>query len=324
MKPILVVQGATRIDDVPGLAGLQDEAEIRLASSTAGLRAALPGAEVMLGWNFRAANLRQCWAAADSLRWVHWAGAGVDAALFPEMRASEVVLTNARGVFDRAMAEWTLGMIVAFAKDLTRTLALQARAEWKHRLSEMVTGKAVLVVGVGAIGREVGRLLRALGMRVEGVGRSARDDDADFGRVHAIDDLRGLLPTADYVVLITPLTEATRGLFGAAEFAAMAPHARLINIGRGALVDEVALLAALEAGQIGGAALDVFVEEPLPSDHPLWKAPNCIVSPHMSGDFAGFEAVMAEQFLANWARYRRGETLLNPVDKDLGFARAGG
>jgi phosphoglycerate dehydrogenase-like enzyme len=187
-------------------------------------------------------------------------------------------------------------------------------------MSEKVQGKRALVVGVGSIGREVGRLLRVAGMEVEAIGRSARDGDADFGHVHGIDDLLTRLPGADYVVLITPLTEQTRGLFGASEFAAMKPGARFINIGRGPLVDESALLEALQQQRIAGAALDVFVEEPLPPDSPFWSAPNCLVSPHMSGDYAEFEAAMADQFVDNWARYLAGEPLCNLVDKRLGFA----
>jgi phosphoglycerate dehydrogenase-like enzyme len=320
MKPVLLVQGVKHIDEVPRLAELSDQAEIRCASSVEELRAMLPGAEVMLGWNFRAASLREAWSAVDSLRWIHWAGAGVDAAMFDELVASDIQFTNARGVFDRPMAEWVLGMIIAFAKGFPATLACQARGEWQHRLSEQVAGKRVLVVGVGSIGRAVGRLLRSVDMVVEVVGRSARDGDPDFGHVFAIEDLPVCLPRADYVVLITPLTEQTRDLFAADEFAAMKPQARFINIGRGALVVEDALLKALQEGGIAGAALDVFVEEPLPSQSPFWTAPNCLVSPHMSGDYAEFETTMAAQFVENWRRYLAGKALLNRVDKRLGFA----
>ena len=320
MKPVLLVQGVNAIEEVPRLHELRDQAEIRCAGDDAAFREMLPGAEIMLGWNFRAASLRDAWSLADSLRWIHWAGAGVDAAMFDELVNSDVHFTNARGVFDRPMAEWVLGMIIAFAKRFPQTLASQAQCEWHYRMSEKVQGKRALVVGVGSIGREVGRLLRAAGMEVEAIGRTARDGDADFGRVHAIGDLLEQLAQADYVVLITPLTEQTRGLFGAAEFAAMPAHARFINIGRGALVDEVALLDALQQGRIAGAALDVFLEEPLPPESPFWTAPNCLVSPHMSGDYDEFESVMATQFVDNWARYLAGESLYNLVDKQLGFA----
>ncbi len=320
MKPVLLVQGVKDIDEVPRLHELRDQAEIRCAHDDADFRRMLPGAEVLLGWNFRAASLREAWAEADGLRWIHWAGAGVDAAMFDELVASEVQFTNARGVFDRPMAEWVLGMIIGFAKRFAETFANQAQAQWQHQMSEIVTGKRVLVVGVGSIGREVGRLLQAVGMTVEVMGRSARDGDTDFGQVFAIDDLLARLPGADYVVSITPLTEQTRGLFGAAEFAAMNSQARFINIGRGALVDETALLDALHKERIAGAALDVFVEEPLPPQSPFWTAPNCVVSPHMSGDYAEFESVMADQFIDNWARYLAREPLHNLIDKRLGFA----
>lgn len=319
MPPVLVIQGATRIDDVPRLDELTEQAEIRFATSVDELRDALQGAEVLLGWNFRADNLRAAWDSARDLRWIHWGGAGVDAVLFDELRHSDIRLTNARGVFDRPMAEWVLGMIICFAKQIPQTLACQARSEWNHRYSELITGKRALIVGVGSIGREIGRLLRVAGMEVEAVGRSARDGDVDFGRVHAIGDLQARLPQADYVVLITPLTSQTRNLFGVAEFSAMSPHARFINAGRGPLVVEADLLAALNGGQIAGAALDVFVDEPLPAESPFWRAPNCIVSPHMSGDFSGYETVVAGQFLHNWALYREGRTLINSVDKSLGF-----
>lgn len=320
MKPVLVIQGVNSIDEVPGLDELAGQAEIRTATSVSELRAALPGANVVLGWNFRADNLRESWSAADSLRWIHWAGAGVDAAMFEELVNSDVQLTNARGVFDQPMAEWVLGMIIAFAKRFPETWASQARAEWHQQLSEQVAGKRALVVGVGSIGRAIGRLLRAAGMQVEAIGRSARSGDVDFGQVHAVDDLLTHLPAADFVVLITPLTEQTRSLFATEQFAAMNPRARFINVGRGALVVEDALLAALREGQIAGAALDVFAEEPLPPQSPFWTAPNCLISPHMSGDYAEYEAAMAQQFIANWQRFCKGEGLSNLIDKELGFA----
>jgi phosphoglycerate dehydrogenase-like enzyme len=324
LKPVLVIQGAQRIDEVPRLKELSEQAELRFATSTDELRAALTGADAMLGWNFRADSLRAAWDRAHDLRWIHWAGAGVDAAMFPELVASDVQLTNARGIFDVPIAEWVLGMIICFAKQIPQTLEFQSKAEWNQRLTEYVSGKRALVVGVGSIGRAIGRLLQAVGMKVDAIGRSAREGGADFDHIHAVDELLEHLPDADYVVLITPLTEQTRNLFGAAEFAAMAPHARFINIGRGALVVEDALLAALNDGQIAGTALDVFVEEPLPPENPLWQAPNCLISPHMSGDYIEFETAMANQFMANWGHYLAGEPLNNIVDKKLGFVPSAG
>jgi phosphoglycerate dehydrogenase-like enzyme len=320
MKPILVVQGTKNCADVPGLDSMSDQAEMRYAITTEELMEALPGADAMLGWNFRADSLQKAWAHADKLRWIHWCGAGVDAAMFPELVASDVELTNARGIFDRPMAEWTLGVILAFAKQIPQSVKLQMNGEWKYRMSETIINKSVLVVGVGSIGREVAKLLSAAGMKVEGVGRSAREGDPVFGNIHAIDNLQGQLPLADYVVLVTPLTAQTRNLFGKNEFNAMASHARFINIGRGPLVVESDLLEALNNEQIAGAALDVFVEEPLPADSGFWAAKNCFVSPHISGDYQEYENAMADQFLNNWGLFINGHSLNNLVDKKLGFS----
>ncbi|MGE3289737.1 MAG: D-2-hydroxyacid dehydrogenase, partial [Pseudonocardia sp.] len=171
------------------------------------------------------------------------------------------------------------------------------------------------------IGRAIGRLLRGLGMRVRGVGRSARDDDPDFGDVASPADLPRLLPETDYVVLAAPLTDETRGLVGAAELRAMRPTARLINVGRGELVDEAALVAVLEAGGIGGAALDVFEREPLPASSPLWALPGVIVSPHMSADAVGWREQLADLFLDNLRRWCAGRPLRNVVDKSVGYVR---
>ncbi len=319
MRHIIVVQGAKGPEEVPGISAIADQAELRFAPDEAALRTALPGADVLLGWNFKAGGLKNVWDQAQHLKWIHWSGAGVDAVLFDELRDSDITLTNVRGAFDRPMAEWTLGHVIGFAKGTYDTFRRQGERRWEHRETEMIQGKSVLIVGVGSIGRECARVLGAMDMIISGVGRTARKGDPDFGEIHAVTTLSAHLPEADYVILITPLTEDTRGLFGADEFAAMKKTARFINIGRGPLVDEAALVAALENGEIAGAALDVFVTEPLPEDSPFWDAPNCIVSPHMSGDFVGFESTMTDMFIRNLARYERGEELVNVVDKAAGF-----
>ena len=318
-RTTVVVQGVDSPGEVPGIEAIEADATIRCASDLDTLRAALPDAEVLLGWSFAADDITRVFDRADRLRWIQWGGAGVDAALFPALVASDVTLTNVRGVFDQPMAEYTLGMILAFAKDFRRTDTLQRERTWLHRLTEPVAGTKALVVGAGSIGRAIARTLRAAGIEVEGVGRTARDGDSDFGRVHDNSDLNRALGSADWVVLITPLTAQTRNLFDATRFAAMKPTARFFNLGRGALVDEPAMIEALENGAIAGAGLDVFVDEPLPADSPLWGMENVFVSPHMSGDFHGHKAAMAKVFIENFRRYRSGEPLLNVVDKGLGF-----
>jgi phosphoglycerate dehydrogenase-like enzyme len=280
---------------------------MRFASDASSLADALPGAEVLLVWDFTSDAVRDAWPAADALRWVHTASAGVDRLTFPGLLESDVTLTNSRGVFDRPMAEYVLGLVLAMAKDLPGTIAAQERGEWHHRETEPIGGRRAVVVGGGPIGRAIAGLLSAVGMDVELVGRR------DF------DGLPGLLPGADWLVLAAPLTDATRGMLDAAALALLRPSARVINVGRGALVVEPDLVDALRDGRLAGAALDVFAREPLPADSPLWTQPGVIVSPHMSGDLIGWRQELVEVFRDNLARYRAGEPLHNVVDKTLGY-----
>lgn len=317
----LVIHGVETAEEIPGIGRISADTRILCAPDLVSLERHLPEADVLLGWNFRATELQQAWPLADRLRWIQWGGAGVDAVLFPELVASDVQLTNARGVFDRAMAEYTLGLILSFGKDFFETYTAQREHRWSYRLTELMAGRSVVVVGVGSIGREIARLLKRMDFVVSGVGRSARGADPDFGDIHGVSDLNCCLSQADYVVLITPLTPETRGLFGAEQFSAMKSSARFINLGRGELVDEGALLEALQGGKIAAAGLDVFCTEPLPAESPFWDLDNVIVSPHISGDYQGHQEAMAEIFLENFERFRDGRELLNQIDKSLGFAK---
>ncbi len=319
VQPIIVIKGAAGAEQAPGIGIIAGEAELRFADSQESLLEALPGATILLGMNFSDGNLSGVWPHAGDLRWIHWTGAGVDGVLFPELIRSDVVLTNSRGIFDRAMAEYVLGLILSFAKRFPESTRHQDERRWQHRLSEMVSGAQVLVVGVGSIGREIARLLRSAGLRVEGVGRRARAADDDFGAVYPREDLDSVLPAADYVVIVVPLTEESRGMFGAAQFSVMKPSARIINVARGAIVDEEALAEALRDGQIAGAALDVTAVEPLPTESPLWAMPQVIVSPHMSGDYIGYKQAVVSAFVDNFRRFQTDEPLLNVVDKISGF-----
>jgi len=306
----------------PGMDEVEAVADVRYATAET-LPTTVRGADVLLVWDFLSTAVADAWPEAGSLRWAHVASAGVDRLLFPGLVTSDVVVTNSRGVFDRPMAEYVLGLVLAFAKDLPTTLALQGRREWRHRETERVDGREVLLVGTGPIGRAIADMLRAVGMRVVAVGRTAREHDPGLGRVHPSCDLPGLLPSADFVVVAAPLTDGTRGLFDAGAFGHMKPTARFVNVGRGPIVVEDDLVAALRDGQIAGAALDVFAEEPLGPDHPLWAAPNLVVSPHMSGDAVGWLDALTALFCDNFRRWRSGSPLLNVVDKELGYvARA--
>lgn len=318
-NPVVTVFGARSLDELPGLERAGDQARIHFAADDDALAAVIGETEILLGWDFRAGVLERAWPGAGRLRWVHWAGAGVDAVLFPAFRDSEVVLTNARGVFDRHMAEYVLGLVLCFAKDFPGTMRVQAQRRWDFRYTETIRGKTALLVGVGSIGRTIGALLADAGMSVTGIGRSPRADDPVFGDVHPLADLDAQLARADYVINVTPSTPETRGLFDAGRFRCMKPEARFINVGRGDAVDEAALVEALGSGRPAGAALDVFADEPLAADSPLWRLDNVIVSPHMSGDATGTHAELVAQFTDNLQRFVRGEPLLNVVDKRRGY-----
>ncbi|CAM2925321.1 D-2-hydroxyacid dehydrogenase [Saccharomonospora xinjiangensis] len=297
---------------------IESVASVRYADAGE-LPSALRGADALFVYDFLSKAVPGAWHAADRLRWLHIASAGVDPVMFPELRDSDVVLTNSRGVFDAAIAEYVLGLVIAFAKDFAGSLRLQQQRTWRHRETERVAGTSALVVGTGPIGRAIARLLRVVGMRVAGAGRSARQGDPDFGDVVASDDLAQHLPGFDVVVAVAPLTEHTRGMFDARAFAAMREGARFVNVGRGELVVTADLVSALREGHLSGAALDVFEQEPLPPESPLWTMENVLVSAHMSGDVVGWRNALVELFADNFARWCDGRPLRNVVDKHLGY-----
>ena len=318
-QPTILIYGASTPADVPGLTTHLPGYAFRCVPEGGDLAGALPGAEVILGWKFNAKELQSSWSNAKQVKWVHWCGAGVDAALFPELASSDVILTNARGLFDDAMAEYAAGLVIGLAKGFWPMFKAQEERRWGYAMTETVAGKRALIVGAGSIGTAMGAKLRALNMEVEGIARTARPGDDVFSAIGGMDDLNAALDRADYVLLVTPLTEQTRNLFAAPQFKAMQSHARFLNFGRGPLVVEEDLIAALRDGEIAGAALDVFCEEPLAVDNPIWDAPNLIVSPHMSGDFHGYFEMMAEQFVDNLKRYLGGQAMMNVVDKEIGY-----
>ena len=319
-KPVITVLTAPGEPEPPGIDAVRARGEVRLAWDEETLREALPDSQVMMVTDFRTEALEAAWPMADKLEWIHATSAGVDALMFPALIDSDVTVTNARGIFDRSIAEYVLCTMLMFAKDFPRSMRLQAGHKWKHRDTERAEGREVLIVGAGSIGRQIARLARAVGMNPHGVARRARSGDEDFVAVHANEQLFDQLAVADFVVIAAPLTPQTEGLFDQKAFAAMKKEARLINIGRGPIVNTRDLLDALNKGEIAGAALDVFEEEPLPEDHPLWEMGNVILTPHMSGDFIGWRRALTDQFLENFDRWHKGGELFNHVDKKLGYA----
>ena len=285
---------------------------------------AIPNAEVYLGFGIP----RPLLLAGKRLRWVHSAAAGVGNALYPEMRDGDVVLTNSAGVHAIPIAEYIVATVLYFFRGLDIAVDQQRRAEWNKRpfvgegspLRE-VGGSCVLVVGAGGIGSEAARRLSALGARCVGVRRRpALGVPEGFERVIGFEAIDDELSRADVVVLAAPLTEETRGLLDARRMDALSASAIVVNVARGALLDEAALIERLRTGRIRGAALDVFQEEPLASESPLWQLRSVLVTPHVSPVSPGrFWTRELDLFLDNWRRFVRGEQLRNVVDKRAGY-----
>jgi phosphoglycerate dehydrogenase-like enzyme len=326
-RPVVVIAGTRAEGPPPGIERAEPYVELRRAGDLPSLLEAVAEADAIFLWGAEREWLQEAWPRAERLRWIHSPSDGVEWLLFPDLIDSDVEVTNARGVFDDSIAEWVIGAMLAFTARILQQRDAQLRGEWIAGTTERLAGTRLLVVGPGPIGRAVARRAIGLGVEVGGAGRTAREDEI-LGTIVATDDeeaLTAVLGEADVVFDAMPLTPATRGFFDATRLRAMKPSARFINVGRGATVDQEALIEALRDGTIAGAALDVFEIEPVPADSPLWTMPNVLMSPHMSGDFEGWEAATVAVFVDNAARFARGEPLRNPVDKRAGHGtdRAG-
>jgi phosphoglycerate dehydrogenase-like enzyme len=269
-------------------------------------------ANIVLGWTVPAEAARR----ARRLRWVQCIGAGVDRLVTVREIPDSVVITRVGRGFAAAMAEHVLGYLLALTLEVPRALDQQRRRAWEPYSAPLLRDRTALVVGLGEIGGEIARLLRAAGLRVLGVNRSgtpsAHADET--WPAAALDDV---LPRGEIVVLAAPLTAETRHLLDAGRLALLPRGAWLVNVGRGALVDEPALVGALRAGQVGRAALDVFESEPLPPDSPLWTMDGVIVTPHVAGPDDA--AAICDLFAENYARFRAGQPLLYCVDRARGY-----
>lgn len=285
---------------------------------------AIRDAEVYFGFGIP----RPLFLQARRLRWVHSAAAGVGSALYPEMMSSDVLLTNSAGVHAVPIAEYVVAGVLHFFRGLDVAAAQQHERQWDKRFFvadnsplREVTGARVLIVGAGGIGTEVARRLSALGARCTGLRRHPeRGTPPGFERVVGTAALDDELPHADVVVIAAPLTAESRGLMTAERLKSLRAGTILVNVARGALVDEDALAERLRAGELRGAVLDVFREEPLASTSPLWQLRNALLTPHISPVSPGqFWPRALEVFCDNWARYVRGEPLRNLVDKQAGY-----
>jgi phosphoglycerate dehydrogenase-like enzyme len=281
-------------------------------STPAEAKSVVAEADILYAWKFPPA----LYPMATRLSWLQAMGAGVDWALVPTLPAG-VVVTRIPGIFGPWMREYVLGWCLSMTQRTETYRRAQRERRWRQEiLPERLAGKTMAIVGLGDIGRTIAAGAGALGVRVIGVSRSGRAVRG-VERVFRLPRLERALSEADFVIVVLPLTEDTRGLIAAEALAAMKPTAWLFNIGRGAVVDEPALIGALKARRIGGAVLDVFATEPLPPDHPLWGLDNVVVTPHVSGPSTPAE--ITPVFNDNLARWLAGRPLRHVVDRARGY-----
>jgi phosphoglycerate dehydrogenase-like enzyme len=294
--------------------GLARRIDVTFGCDPEGFDGHLAEAEILLANTFDATDLAR---RAPRLKWVQSTSAGVEK-LAPYIPPG-IVLTNASGVHTPKGGEYAMTALLMLNHRVPDFVTNQRARRWQHAHSTPIAGKTLLALGLGAIGGAAARLARRFGMRILGISRSgARHPAVD--RVHRPRDLRKLLPKADFVLVTLPLTAETRGMLGRAELDLLPRHAGIVNLGRGAVIDNDALADKLAAGTLGGAVLDVFPEEPLPDGSPLWATPNLIISPHCAvDDEAAYAARACAIFLDNLERYLDGRKLKNVVDPSLGY-----
>ncbi len=275
---------------------------------------------------FAIALSREAIARATRLRWLHCSGHAVGHFPLADLTARGVIVTNSRGIQSVPIAEHVMACLLALARRLPQTLRDQQDRTWRPNALTgeaspwLIAERTIGIIGVGTLGEAIAVRAKAFGMRVIGMRRNpARGVPAGFDEVVGAPDRDRLLGESDVIVIAAPLTPETNRLLDAASIAKMKPGAILINIARGQLVDEAALAEALESGRLGGAALDVFTTEPLPTDSPFWAMPNVVVTPHNSGFRTGHFDAVIDLFAENLKRFERGVELLNVVDLTVGY-----
>jgi phosphoglycerate dehydrogenase-like enzyme len=281
----------------------------------------LPDTDIFVGHSLRPTQFPD----AKKLKWIHSTAAGVSQLTYPELRDSGIVVTNPSGIFSVPMAEHIMGLLIAMTRNFPDSVRMQDRSEWsqqllwdKYPLTEL-NGQLLLIVGFGSIGHELARRAKAFDMLVWGVSRSGNGDTALAERIVPVGQLHELLPHADFVVLCAPETPETRHLIGAKELALLKPTARLINVARGSLVDQTALLHALHRKELAGAALDVTDPEPPSPDDALWKALNLMITPHTSAISDRLWPRETAVLLDLLERWFDGRELFNQVDLRRGY-----
>ena len=304
---------------------LRAVADVSISNNQAELEALAPQAEVILfsGFTGKSVDLRDVWKHTNRVRWVHSLSAGVEKVLFPELIASDVPLTNARGVFKRSLAEFVvLGMLYHY-KRVRRLIESQRKHYWDDFKVKFIHDRVMGVVGYGEIGRECAILAKGMGVKIHAVRRNPERsaNDPILERVFKLEELHDMLAEIDVLVCAAPLTPETHHMISDPQFGVMKPTSVVMNVGRGPVIDEAALVRALQNGKIAGAALDVFEEEPLPPSSALWDMENVLISPHCTDrtEDPDWLDLSMQLFVENFRRYQEGEPLENIVDKKAGY-----
>lgn len=260
-------------------------------------------------------------AETPAVRWIQLASAGVPGALCPVATKQNIRVTNLAGLYGATIAEHALGLMLILSRNLQIVQCNQAQKKWDRSVANTMRdlhGKTIAIVGLGNIGQNIARLSKALGMRVVGCRRTPRPTPFT-DRVYALAEMKTMFAEAEYVAVAAPLTRETDGMLGPAEFRAMRQGAFFINVSRGPVAQDAALVDALQSGHLGGAGLDVFAVEPLPPEHPLWAMPNVVVSPHFSGETVNTSALPAQRFTRNLRNWLANRDLEGVVNLELGY-----
>lgn len=294
---------------------------LKIGKTADALGDAVKDARVLFNWTGSKPEVRRILETAPKLEWIHAMFAGLDRSLFPELVASPIPLTNGRGVFSQSLAEFVILGVLYFAKDADRMAKAKAEHRWDVYDKLEIRKQTMGIVAHGDIGRAVACRAKALGMRVLAQRRNPapRPGDEHVDCVFGVDGLHAMLPECDYVVVTAPLTPETTGMIAKPEFDLMKPGAVILNVGRGPVIDELAMLEALRTKRIRGAALDVFTVEPLPADSPFWDLDNVLISSHCADHVEGWVEDAVLFFVEQFQRWRAGQPLKNIVNKSAGY-----
>jgi phosphoglycerate dehydrogenase-like enzyme len=319
---VLVLTAELADKDLALLEQLPPETSLAVGTSAEAFLNLAPEADVIFNWSASGKLLEEVFKMCPNVRWVHSRSAGLDTQLFKELIDGHVPVTNGRGVFSQSLGEFALAAILFFAKDLRRMIRNQEAGRWEQFDITGISGQTLGIVGYGDIGRAVASRARAMGMRILAIKRHGPplyNVDPLVNQFYKPEDRLEMIRHAHYLVASAPLTPETRGMIGRPEFDAMLPEAVVINIGRGPVIDEAALIRALSENRIRGAALDVFDKEPLPEGHPFYTLPNVLLSPHCADHTPDWTEQAMHFFLAQFQRYAAGQPLQNVVKKELGY-----